>query len=244
MPEPLRLISLNVEGSKHLPLVASFLKEERADIVCLQEAIESDLPALIGASGASEHMFVPMMRRTIGERVVVQGIAILSRLALTDAHFFSYGGDGDGTNMFDNTDAASKHATQRYVCAVATIQAGGKLFRIATTHFVWTPDGSATDEYQRRDIETFLALLQKEGEVVVCGDFNANRGGEIFSKIAQRYKDTIPPHYTTSIDGSLHRAGPLPYMVDGLFTTPLYTAADVTLRPGVSDHCAIVAVIR
>ena len=76
---------------------------------------------------------------------------------------------------------------------------------------------------------------------MLCGDFNAPRGGEIFGLLAQKYKDNVPQKYTTSIDGILHRAGPLPFMVDGLFSTPGYTVSHVEMVCGISDHCALIA---
>jgi endonuclease/exonuclease/phosphatase family metal-dependent hydrolase len=99
-----------------------------------------------------------------------------------------------------------------------------------------------------------LGILETQGEFVLTGDFNAPRmhkgnPGEIFSAIASRYTDNIPVHYETSIDASLHRNGktrPLDFvdkMVDGLFTTPVYTAHDVGLHFGVSDHAAVSAII-
>jgi len=41
----------------------------------------------------------------------------------------------------------------------------------------------------------------------------------------------------------LHRAGPLPYMVDGVFSTGEYGVSKVRLHQGVSDHCAITCTI-
>ncbi len=86
-----------------------------------------------------------------------------------------------------------------------------------------------------------MGLLDAEEGFVLCGDFNAPRGGEIFSELAARYRDNIPAQYTTSIDASLHRAGDLQLMVDGIFTTPEYQASSVLLHSGVSDHYAVTA---
>ena len=63
----------------------------------------------------------------------------------------------------------------------------------------------------------------------------------MFARIAKKYKDNIPPHYVTSLDRKLHRAGHLELMVDGLFSTSEYLLDHVELRSGVSDHCAIIA---
>ena len=95
--------------------------------------------------------------------------------------------------------------------------------------------------FQLEDVENMLALVKGLGEIVLVGDFNAPRGGETFSRIAKHYKDNIPAKYATSIDQHLHKVKGLQYMVDGLFTTPAYSASDVKLVDGVSDHMAIVA---
>ena len=76
----------------------------------------------------------------------------------------------------------------------------------------------------------------------ICGDFNAPRGRPTWDAIAAKYKDNIPEHYKSSID-AMHRAGALPYLVDGIFTTPGYRADNVELHEGISDHKAITATI-
>jgi endonuclease/exonuclease/phosphatase family metal-dependent hydrolase len=121
-------------------------------------------------------------------------------------------------------------------------------YRIATTHFTWSEKGRATDT-QREHLHSLLSALETEKELVLCGDFNMPRGGELFSTLAERYKDTIPPEYVTSIDVSLHRnrlddpEELSQKMVDGLFTTPEYLAQNVRLVSGLSDHMAITATI-
>jgi endonuclease/exonuclease/phosphatase family metal-dependent hydrolase len=86
-------------------------------------------------------------------------------------------------------------------------------------------------------------LLEMLGQrsIILCGDFNAPRGREIFSRLAKRWHDNVPLHYVTSIDPKLHRAGPLQLMVDGVFSTTDYRVRNVVLHQGVSDHCAITA---
>ena len=41
----------------------------------------------------------------------------------------------------------------------------------------------------------------------------------------------------------LHRAGPLQLVVDGMFSTDDYSVSEVALHQGVSDHCAITALV-
>ena len=232
----LSLVSVNIEGDRHLDRVLPFLAERAPDVVCVQELFEKDVPHFESAIGSG--VFVPMTRH----RPTLQGIGIFS-VFLGRSQSFHYAGGSEDLVNFDTTSMEARHRTQRRVLLTAEITKDGVLFKIGTTHFTWTPDGEA-DEYQRADLAGLFTSLEHEDEIVFCGDFNAPRGKEIFSAIAARYHDNIPPHYTTSLDSALHRAGPLPYMVDGLFSTPGYAVTNVELVCDVSDHCAIVADIE
>jgi len=239
MPLPLQLVALNVERSKHLDRVAAFLRSTQADVVCLQELMEPDAALFEEASGGT-CFFAPMALHEENGRITSRGVGILSRLPVKSRSLHHYGGSESPQVRFDATTQESKHKTSAYVLALCEVEKEGTVFRIATTHFAWAPGGEA-DDFQRKDIQKLLAILAQSGELVLCGDFNAPRGGEIFGLLAQKYKDNVPQKYTTSIDGILHRAGPLPFMVDGLFSTPGYTVSHVEMVCGISDHCALIA---
>ena len=241
MPPSLTLIQLNIEGSRHLARVLPFFKEEKPDIVCIQELQEKDIPPIKNALGKTVfHYFIPMLHHVVEGKKEFEGIGIFSQLPFKKrfAHYYT---DPQGLeNERNDTTTETKRKTQAYVLVGCDIENEGASFRILTTHFTWTPNGQP-DDYQRIDLQAMLALLEPLGDFVLTGDFNAPRGGEIFTRLAERFTDTVPPHYTSSIDGTLHRAGPLPYMVDGIFSTPTYSVSNVEMRCGVSDHCALVA---
>jgi endonuclease/exonuclease/phosphatase family metal-dependent hydrolase len=238
----LSLVSLNIEREKHLELVVPFLKKQNADVVCLQELFERDIPQIESALSA-KCFFTPSTLYPSEKGLVAEGTGIFTRFPRSDALVEHYAGhEGKLVPFAEGMSPEEKAKTQSYTLAVETVEKDGVSFRVGTTHFVWTPDGE-TDDIQRAGVENMLAKIHRIGELVLCGDMNAPRGKEIFSRIAETLKDNIPPEYTTSIDGKLHRVGPLPYMVDGLFTTAGYQATDVKLIPGVSDHCAVVATI-
>ncbi len=240
------LVSLNVERSNHLDAVEKFLSSRSPDIVCLQELMVSDVERLGKAASASSTLFVPMGIRP-NESDAVLGIGIFSRHTMRARDVRYYRGAPDALPNSFNGDASTNNAFNRML-ALVDIEKEGMLFRIATTHFTWSQGGAATDE-QRRDMTALLGILDTLGEFILCGDFNAPRGGEIFALLASKYKDNIPPQYKTSLDLTLHRAGKThadelsTKMVDGLFSTPGYAISDIELIPGVSDHCAIVATI-
>ncbi len=239
------LVSVNVERSKHFDLVRTFIEEHRgAEVVCIQELMERDIPFFEELFGCGCH-FSPETRHPDNGRPGIMGNGIFSTLPVSLSFEQYYHGNRETMHDFDFTSTETKDATEARVISFCDVEKDGQIFRIATTHFTWTPKGD-TDDYQRRDITLLLSILEQAGDFILTGDFNAPRGGEIFSILADAYTDNIPSHYMTSLDPDRHRAPQeetADKMVDGLFTTPAYIASDVVLHTGVSDHCAVTATI-
>jgi len=233
----LRLLQLNVQNNKHWERITPFLNKEPFDIICLQELYEEDAMRLKEELGLSLH-FVPRTR-FLGK---VQGVGIFSKLPIVAARAHWYSGIHEIVDFINGT-AEEKFMSQQFMLTVADIEHEGEIVTIASTHFPWTPDGLPSDEQRVAARALFEALTKEEAELILCGDFNAPRGGEIWSLFAERYKDNIPEHYTTSIDKDRHRSGGLELMVDGIFTTPKYAVSNVERVCGLSDHCAFTAEI-
>jgi endonuclease/exonuclease/phosphatase family metal-dependent hydrolase len=240
MPPQITLACINIEMSKHLDEVCEFLSRRKPEVTCIQELNEHDIARLSTVLDGAPHVFVPMTCRT--EANIVMGMAVFSRLTIASTSILYYRGSPDVVPHFDATDADTKSKTQNQMVIVCDVEKNDASFRIATTHFTWTPDGKP-DAIQRHDMDILLRELDTLGELVICGDFNFPRGGELFTRMSERFKDNIPMQYKTSIDPDLHRAGALQLMVDGLFSTPGYSASNVELHAGVSDHCAITGLI-
>jgi endonuclease/exonuclease/phosphatase family metal-dependent hydrolase len=236
MPPYLSVACLNIEMSKHLDRVCEFLSRNRPEIVCIQELCERDVERIGAALDGATKFFVPMTKRTEGNTVT--GVGVFSRLPIVNQLALYYRGSPQSVPEFDLTSAYTKSKTQNHMVAVCDVEKESKTFRIGTTHFTWTPDGTA-DDTQRQDLKALLECLDSLDQFVLCGDFNFPRGGDLFATMASRFKDNIPMRYTTSIDPNLHRAGPLQLMIDGVFSTTRYAVWDVELHSGVSDHCAV-----
>ena len=238
------LVSVNVERSKHLQLVLPFLDARKADIVCVQELHDRDIPQFESVAGPLVS-FAPMTRFGHDGKPLL-GIGMFSRRPFGSVSVDYYRGSQGAVLEFDEDSPETKYETERAMCIFADIDAADGVFRVGTTHFTWTPDGRSNAQ-QWKDLSALTVILEGEREFVLAGDFNAPRGGDIFTELAKRYRDNIPSSYRTSIDVPRHRlretkANELSQnMVDGLFTTPAYSAHDVFLVDGVSDHMAIVA---
>jgi endonuclease/exonuclease/phosphatase family metal-dependent hydrolase len=237
MSATLKFIQVNIERSKHLNLVIPFLKAEDPDVVTVQELMERDVAKLEEALGMP-CFYAPMCLHPAEKNPGIMGDGIFSKHPMIKSENIYYHKSANPVVL--HTEGVP--GTTANAVTLCDIEKEGEIFRIATTHFTWTPDGKPND-LQRRDMENMLKVLSTQGEFVFSGDFNAPRGGEMFGVLAQIYKDNIPPEVTSSIDGTIHRAGPLPYMVDGIFSTPGYQVSNVVMHTGVSDHCAFSALI-
>ena len=245
--ETIKLISLNIEMAKHLDLTRAFLEKEKPDVVCMQEVYEQDLKAFgknLGMNAVFGQMNLLGRDNRLEPPFTPYGIGMLSVLSIQRVHRAYYQGDEESAKEYVfNGNPQDDH----YLLLYGNIKQGSSTFTVGTTHFMWTPHGNP-DDFQRKDLQSLLAILQGIPEIVLCGDFNAPRGGEIFDTLAQHYKDNIPLEYHTSIDANLHRDASKirekSLMVDGLFTTLAFRCSNVRLVGGVSDHLAIVAEVR
>lgn len=247
----MKLISLNIEGHRHLAeRTIPFLLNGKPDVVCLQEVFAVDFPHLKHALGM-DGLFIPMA--TVDKVSIHQshalgewGVALLSKIpgTLFDAATYVTKPGKPIPIFFDQGDPNSMNR----VLAWATVPVGdsNNSYTIATTHFTWSPKGSYTQE-QADTLQDLLQLTQKLPPHILCGDFNSPRiAGEnnAFAQLAKVYTDTIPPEVTTSLDGQWHKAGQLELMVDGLFSSAEYKVSNVEVVGGVSDHKALVATVE
>ena len=241
----MKLATINIERSKHLARVEFFLRAQKPDVVCLQEVAAHDLDYFADLFGGHENIvWAPMCTGHWPESPEPQtiGIAIASPHGLGSITASYYHGTDDPLPEFKQDENGVVHASISHLLLAANVTKDGETCRFACAHHTWTKDGVSTD-VQMEDTRALLAAAKEEGECVLAGDFNAPRGRPAFKLLADKFKDNIPASITTSIDASLHRAGAIPYMVDGIFTTPAYTATDVTQHFMVSDHTAFTATI-
>lgn len=243
----MKLISLNIEGDKHLEnRVLPFVQAERPDVVCFQEVFEVDVPRISQALGMGA-FFAPTtnivdLNPHLPPRGLF-GVAQFTALPVTDRRESYYVGErAHPQRFFENENPNA----QNRVLLSQTVIKDGHAFTVATTHFTWSPEGSYTEE-QKHDFDALRNILVEFDELVLCGDTNSPRNGSpdnVFNTLARLYQDCIPAHYQTSVDSSLHKSGKqITLMVDGLFVTPQYQASEVRLVDGVSDHMAIVGEI-
>lgn len=243
----MKLVSINIELNKHYKTVLDFLKLQEPDVICLQELLEDDFEdfkKVLGKQGVFKS------RRRVGKYSHLQdiegkkeGIAIFAKKIIDSGSIYYEGSEENILKTYSEYLSDEENNKNSVLLWVKTENEDGETYKFTTTHVPATKEGQSTP-YQLRVINLLLKKLDSLGEFVFCGDMNAPRGNETFSRLAKKYKDNIPPEYKTSLDQNLHRVKNLQHMVDGLFTTPAYNASNVKLLDGISDHMAIVADIN
>ncbi len=176
----LKLISLNVERRKHLDRVIPFLKREEPDVFCLQEVCEQDLSRLESETGASSIFALAGLHPAdhLERGTLMVGTGLFARLPVTNASVSYYRGSGEAASTDTN------RVLSNLACIIADIEKEDAIFKIGTLHFLWTRDGKPNTE-QRESLAELLPILERAGELVLAGDFNAPRGGEIFNEFSR-----------------------------------------------------------
>jgi mRNA deadenylase 3'-5' endonuclease subunit Ccr4 len=241
----LKLISINIEQDRHHDTVIPFLLKENADVVCVQELFERDVPLFEKVLGMKCYFVRFYFQPGKSGDFEMMGVGLFAKNFSNPGYEYFVGSDGEYVRFeFVGDPYIQRSKGSRAVMWATVEDKEGTSYVIASTHFTWTPEGLST-KYQKEDAEKVITILDtKVKEFVFVGDTNAPRGLETFSMFAKEWKDTIPKEYDSSIDPALHRVKGLRHMVDVLFTTPEYEAHNVKLVEGVSDHKAVVAEIH
>ncbi len=247
-----KLLSVNIEGDRHLARVTPFIAEENPDVICLQEVFRSDLQDIVGSEYQVE--FMPAcLKPKEGGIMDEWGIAIASREPAWRVIREYYYQPATTLVPVDDTSLETKRKSYRQGVLGISVTDQEQEFFIFTTHFTWTPNGFS-NENQFRDMERLLTFMNEQGPHVLCGDFNIPRKqNDVYPLLARVYTDHIPSTYTTSMFLPLHRQKNHPieakriveFMVDYILSTPnTFSITDVALRGNVSDHYAVVAQVE
>lgn len=240
----IKLVSLNIEGQKHLDKVRAFLEQEKADIACLMEVFEDTLDTV--TKGYEYVEFAPGYLADQDSELVIPGERVWGEVMMSHYPLKNvekiYLGEH---NQFNLPKKANDNHTP--VLIVADIEHPDTIYRVGTVHGTWTK-GGLVNARQLREMGKLIEVLNGQ-EIVLCGDFNVVRGNAMYNKLASVFKDNIPSSITTTIDPHLHYAnkdqpGRLSLVVDYIFSTPSYKVSELRVESGISDHCGLVAIVE
>lgn len=224
---------INIECDRHLTKVWEFLSKQQADVILLQEIFREDV-AEFEKRLNMHSKFTGVCHLRCDRGTLEMGIAIFSKLPITNSNIVYYRGSANNLPCIDNTEPEK----MARALLISEVSVGGLQYCIINTHFTWSPNGIPSEK-QFIDYKAMMQILDSIPEFVLCGDFNAPRGTAIFDLLAANFKDNMPADIKTTLDRNLHKVGHRDLLVDGIFTTPKYQVHKVNVTSGVSDHCAI-----
>lgn len=221
----MRILSVNIEGFRHLDAVSALLDEYDPDVACVQELFAGD-SALLEDRFTHVARFDMSIQSWDGRPADVQQVVLASKRPF-EPLIVRYAGP-DAPVQYERFDEST---VRRGIVAGSF---GGVL--VATTHLVVT-ENAKIEPFQFDDVDAILRILEPYERVLLCGDFNATRGGSVYDRLADRLADRIPPDADTTLDPEMHKARPKKLVVDGCFTRNVEARCE--LRFGVSDHAAL-----
>jgi endonuclease/exonuclease/phosphatase family metal-dependent hydrolase len=244
----LKLLLLNIEGTKHYPRVLTLLEKESPDVLCLQE-VPKEFVSKIEELG----YYITYLKRCTKSQdngnFFEDGIVLASKTP-HEAKVHNYFTIDTPDDVYDESLGRRRN---NHGVIVATLNHEGETYRIANTHFTWALDGMCGSETQKQDMSNMLTYLEELPPHIFCGDLNIPRAyNSLYNEITKKYTDAIPSSFQTSLDSAFHRMRLEPekqilldtFMVDYILTTPGYIASNVRQIFGISDHCATVAIIE
>ncbi len=246
----MKLVSLNIEGDRHFDRVLPFVEKESPDVLCLQEVFEPDLFRFKDL-GYYTSFSGETLKMQNGIEVPF-GYGICSREQILNEKSFYYRNGEYELRFFDQSRRLQSTMESKRGIILVDTTIDNVTYSIGTVHFTWTPNGDIANPEQISSMASLLEYTQTLPPHILTGDFNIPRSKNIlYKELIEHYTDTVPASYASSLDKSLHYAGENPelnhlftdYLVDYIFTQPPYTARDVRLEFGISDHAGVVATI-
>ena len=230
----MKLATLNVGGYEFHQRVIPWLCQIRADIVCLQEVMETRLDEIAAVTGLQAifiaQAFVNSDRFGVGGPSG-WGLAILAR-NFVSTEKLHYSGCEELIAFRDD-----RHA--RFLLTAA-VKIGDEIVRVSNIH---APHGIGPATEEQLEAADLLGRRLCGGKQILCGDFNAPRGGEVMRRYTRHLQSNVPAGCTTTIDGDLHRSGHLGIVCDDILSGTEIDVRNVNVHYGISDHAGITATI-
>lgn len=245
-----KFICLNLwQGGKLFDEIVSWLREERADIIVLQEVYKSSdrslerryrsLAELKRALGLPHYCFAPAFM-DYREKVAEMGNGVLSKFPVKASRTVFY--DVPYDNHFANREDFTWVARNlQHVC----IEGGGGVVNVFNTQGIWGFDG---DDNERR-LNMVRIIVKEIGDkknVVLAGDFNVKEGTETVAAIENRLLNVFK--------GELKSSFNMKWKDNPNFATAvvdmIFVSQDVKViqhympEVNVSDHRPLVAVLE
>ena len=238
----MKVIQLNTWGGRLGKQIIGLLTREKADIVCVQEAIEmpggdsflfENLEEIKIQTGYQYCFFSPQFGYKFMNREAKSGHAILSNLPFVETYVTF-----TRLKYIDNFDLLDTDYNIRCFQHVV-VERGGERLNIVNHHWHHVRTHKNGNEETMRQCKMIVDYIQKlQGPVVLCGDFNLAPDSESIEQINQILVNQVKER------GVLTTRTPLTHkteVCDYIFTSSNIGVKDFQVLDDIaSDHKALV----
>ncbi|MDO8514595.1 MAG: hypothetical protein Q7S50_03570, partial [bacterium] len=232
------------------PRVIACAKEAGADVLCLQEVMDFELPLLHEAYHFVR--FVPMTQFADGTRM---GLVTCTNLIVSEESVQYYmGSNAMELPLFDESTPEQVNATKRRPLLTCDVLCLRERYRVGNTHFLYSKDGKVSEQHYVA-LHALIKGAKLAREMILCSAMVMHRGGPLYKELMKhsKFKDLVPRSITCTLDPELHKlaarlkSGEMPpVVVDYIFGVgPSFRSLPVEVHQffGVADHTPLLATV-
>lgn len=252
----IKIITLNLFfGGLHFNAIENFLKEEKPDILCLQEAYDSKDKKLAKNFQTIKTLrknlpnyffhFAPEFLHCRIEGKIDIGNAIFSKFPIikTNVIFYDipYGKYQTSTSYGNKRDFSKIPRNLQY----AQIKINRAILNLFNTHGIWGHHGNDTNRRLKMG-QTIIDNVKDKKNVFLCGDFNLSPATQTIANIEKYLTNVFKNELVTTFNVKLK---PHPGNYGRSVVDMMFTSKDVTIiekyqpKVSVSDHFPLACII-
>ena len=248
----LNALTLNTWQAK-VPAIWSFLKEQHADIVMLQEVLHTEkssqpeefslyqkLKKELGYQYAS---FGSLYHLVIPQGEVEFGNAILSKFPISSSHTTYFDTPYQTISWEDITKSGGDFSQTPMGMLHATVKLPEKTLDVVSVHGIWGFDGD-DNERRLKMADTILEAGEGKEWVIVGGDFNVKVGTKTIGKLEANLTNVFDHELETTFNLQYKDERFAHAPVDMLFVSRNIAVEGQEMpQVSVSDHMPLVATL-
>jgi endonuclease/exonuclease/phosphatase family metal-dependent hydrolase len=247
----LKVISLNIWRGALLQNALTFLKEQDADIVALQEVTNSDdrsLPEEFRLYGVLQrelnypyHFFARMLKNVRAEGKIPEGVAIFSKFPLTEKEIVFFENYNETYLDTPENFATSPRCMQHVVVSTSSAE-----INVFNMHGVWDLDGDNYSPQRQKMSKLTCEAVDGLYNVILMGDTNAKPTNQAMVNVEKHLKSVFGTDVQSTFNMQRKtNPGYATAAVDMMFASPAIQVVQKAVpKIDVSDHLPLVVTVR
>lgn len=232
---------------KQVPAVVACAKRADAEILCLQEVMDFELPYL--QENYRFTRFVPMTRFGDG---TTMGLVTCTNLPVNEVREQYYMGNATELTLFDESTPDQVNNTKRRPLLTCTVSKDAAPYRVGNTHFLYSKEGKFGEQHYS-SLRSLADILWSYENLILCGAMVMLRDGPLYKEFieASGVEDWVQRTIECTLDRRLHKlsalmkSGAMPLVVvDYIFGVGHSPVEPVRQFEGVCDHTPLLAAVQ